>query len=1037
MELNFSQRVARLARLFRHRSAPRRAGRPRFRPALEGLEERALLSTVFRAIDVPQRVDFPDVFTTSSIDVPQGLTIASVKVQLDITYPLGNDLTIDLIAPDGTDVPLSSFEGTGANFQNTVFDDAAATPIWAGNSPFAGSYRPEAPLSSLAGKNAQGTWQLEIIDWGASAGTLNSWSLIVQPVGSPAPAATSLSVGGFPSSTTAGSAGSITVTARDASGNVATGYAGTVHFTSSDPQAALPADYTFTAADAGTHTFSAALKTAGTQTLTVTDTAAGGLTGTEAGITVSPAAASRLAVSAPSAATAGGAFNVTVTARDAFGNTATGYAGTVHFASPDGQAVLPADSPLSTGTCTFSATLKTAGSESLTATDTATSSLAGSASLSVTPAAASSLLVTAPASATAGSAFPVTVTARDAYGNTVTGYTGTAHFSSSDPAAGVQLPADYTFTAPDQGRHTFPGGVTLQTAGSQTVTVTDIVTGSVTGSATVSVVAPAPATRLALSVPSGTTAGSAFSITVTALDANGNTATGYTGTVQFRSSDGQATLPASYTFTAADGGVHTFGGLVLDTAGTQTVTAADSTGSITGSGSVAVSPAAASRLVVSGFPSSATAGTAGSFAVTARDAFGNIATGYAGTVHFRSTDPQATLPANYTFTAADAGRHTFSATLKTAGRQSLAATDTVNSSLSGAEAGITVSPAAASRLKLSAAAGATAGTAFSVTVTAQDAFGNTATGYTGTVHFTSSDGRAVLPANSTLPNGTGTFSVTLVTAGSQTLTATDTTSGTLTGRATVPVSPAAANHLAFGQQPTSTAAGAPISPAVTVRVLDAYNNLLTGDNTDSVTLTLGANPGGGTLQGTTTVTVKAGIATFSNLALTKPGSGYTLAASSGSLTAATSASFTVSAPGGTVFRAADVPQRVDFPDVFTVSSVYVPQSLTIASVKVQLDITYPLGNDLTIDLIAPDGTDVPLSSFEGAGANFQNTTFDDAAATPIWAGNSPFAGSYRPEAPLSSLAGKNAQGTWQLEIIDWGASAGTLNSWSLIIQPAA
>jgi subtilisin-like proprotein convertase family protein len=140
---------------------------------------------VFRATDVPQRVDFPDVFTTSYLDVPQSLTIANLKVQLNITYPLDNDLTIDLIGPDGTDVPLSYFEGSGANFQNTVFSDSAATPIWAGNSPFAGSYRPESPLSAFAGTNTLGIWELEIIDWGASSGTLNSWSLIVQPAGSP------------------------------------------------------------------------------------------------------------------------------------------------------------------------------------------------------------------------------------------------------------------------------------------------------------------------------------------------------------------------------------------------------------------------------------------------------------------------------------------------------------------------------------------------------------------------------------------------------------------------------------------------------------------------------------------------------------------------------------------------------------------------------------------------------------------------------------------------------------------------------------
>ena len=60
-----------------------------------------------------------------------------------------------------------------------------------------------------------------------------------------------------------------------------------------------------------------------------------------------------------------------------------------------------------------------------------------------------------------------------------------------------------------------------------------------------------------------------------------------------------------------------------------------------------------------------------------------------------------------------------------------------------------------------------AGVAHNLTVTAKDASGNTATGYTGTVHFTSSDPAAVLPADATLTNGVGTFSVTLKTAGTQ------------------------------------------------------------------------------------------------------------------------------------------------------------------------------------------------------------------------------------------------------------------------------
>ena len=63
--------------------------------------------------------------------------------------------------------------------------------------------------------------------------------------------AKTLTIAGVPSTVTAGTTYSVTVTAYDAYGNVATGYTGTVSLTSSDPHAVLPASYTFTAADAG------------------------------------------------------------------------------------------------------------------------------------------------------------------------------------------------------------------------------------------------------------------------------------------------------------------------------------------------------------------------------------------------------------------------------------------------------------------------------------------------------------------------------------------------------------------------------------------------------------------------------------------------------------------------------------------------------------------------------------------------------------------------------------------------------------------
>jgi hypothetical protein len=88
------------------------------------------------------------------------------------------------------------------------------------------------------------------------------------------------------------------------------------------------------------------------------------------------------------------------------------------------------------------------------------------------------------------------------------------------------------------------------------------------------------------------TSGQAFSITVTALDPYGNVATGYTGTVHFITSAAAATLPADYTFTAADGGVHTFS-VTLQTAGSQTVTATDThSPSLKGQTAVSVLPVA-------------------------------------------------------------------------------------------------------------------------------------------------------------------------------------------------------------------------------------------------------------------------------------------------------------------------------------------------------------------------------------------------------------------------------------------------------------
>src|SRR5262249_46151336 len=153
-------------------------------------------------------------------------------------------------------------------------------------------------------------------------------------------AAVVLSVTGFPTAAVSGFANTFTVSVRDAYGNLVTGYRGTVHVESSDLAAALPDDYTFTAADAGTHIFGAALYTVGAQSITVTDTTATFLlTGSQLGIKVTPRFF--VVTDLPSAVRAGDTSPFTVTAYDVFGNVATGYRGTVHFTSSDAQAGLP------------------------------------------------------------------------------------------------------------------------------------------------------------------------------------------------------------------------------------------------------------------------------------------------------------------------------------------------------------------------------------------------------------------------------------------------------------------------------------------------------------------------------------------------------------------------------------------------------------------------------------------------------------------------------------------------------------------------
>ena len=712
--------------------------------------------------------------------------------------------------------------------------------------PVSGSNDHEFQIS-FPSQSAAGTYKLtagpDIQDWygndmnqnrnGANGEPADAFTETIRLT---APGSTDLlSITGIPSVTPAGTGETFTVTALSPNGGTDASYVGTVQFTSTDSQAVLPANYHFAAANDGTHTFAVTFKTAGSQSITATDTVNPAIAGTEENFIVSPGAATSLNVAGfPTSDTAAAPHAFTVTALDTYGNVATGYSGTITFTSSDSKAKLPANAiivPEDQGTASFTATLKTVGMQSITATDLTTSTITGSESnISVELTVPKSLAVTGfPATVTAGTAGNVTVTAYNADGTVATGYTGTVDFSSTDGNA--VLPTPYTFTTADAGTHTF--SVTLETAGSQSITVTDSSTSTLTDSETGITVQPAALAKLVVSgFPSNPTAGTAHNFTVTATDAFGNVITGYLGTVNLSSSDPNALFsPVSYAFTTADAGTHSFSA-TLETAGAQSITANDTTNNVSGAETgITVQPAPLAKLIVAGFPTNPTAGTAYTFTVSATDAYGNVITGYVGTVNLSSSDPNAVFsPSSYTFDAGDDGTHSFSATLETAGTQSIKASDT-NNNVSATETGITVQPAALAKLVVSGfPTSLTAGTAQSFTVTATDSYGNVITGYRGTVNLSSSDSNALFSSTSftftAADSGSHSFTATLKTAGAQSITATDTTNGVSGTETGVTVKPAAVHSFTVSGFPANPTAGTAYN--VTVTAYDAYNNVATG-----------------------------------------------------------------------------------------------------------------------------------------------------------------------------------------------------------------
>lgn len=485
--------------------------------------------------------------------------------------------------------------------------------------------------------------------------------------------------------------------------------------------------------------------------------AAAGLTGvTSTSFDIGSGSATQLLVTVqPHSAVAGATITpaVQVTALDAGGNPATSFVSNVSVAITAGTGT-PGASLGGTrsvaaiaGVATFSTLSVNLSGTGYTLTATSSGlTPAISSAFNIAAAAADSLVFTTqPTATTAGQAIgPVQVAARDSLGNVVTSFTGnvTVAIAPGTGTPGAHLTGTSTVAAV-AGVATF-SALKIDSAGPGYRFAATASGLAATTSASFAITAGAAAKLLFSVQPTTSTSGKTISpsVKVSATDALGNTNSTFSGnvTVTIAHNSGGGSLSGTTTV-AAFGGVATFSTLSIDKVGLGYTLGATATG-LTGATSAPfdITAGSATQLLVTVQPKNATAGVAlATVQVTALDASGNPATGFIGNVTMAITANTGTAGATLGGTrtvAATAGVAAFSTlTIDFAG---IGYTLTASASglTSAVSASFNITPATAVALFFTAQPTATtAGATISpaVQVTARDAFGNTATNFTGMV----------------------------------------------------------------------------------------------------------------------------------------------------------------------------------------------------------------------------------------------------------------------------------------------------------------
>lgn len=286
---------------------------------------------------------------------------------------------------------------------------------------------------------------------------------------------------------------------------------------------------------------------------------------------------------------AGVPTTVNIVALDANNHVVPNYTGPVTFSvSNDPTAALPAGYTFQAsdhGHTSFQVTFDTTGPQTVSVQD-ANDVVTGSATTNVVPApVATQFLVVLPPNVPAGVPVEGFIVPLDASGHPVPNYAGTVSFASSD--SGATLPANITFGVSTIPFQTF--SVTFAATGSQSLTATgtDSNGNTITGTVSTNVTPPQVPTSLAIEAPQNAPLGLPVLVKVDVLDANGNPIQDFAGQITLTSSDAAATIIPLAAVTPGGAPSNLFV-VVFGTGGPQTLTATDTTDSLTTSVTVNV-----------------------------------------------------------------------------------------------------------------------------------------------------------------------------------------------------------------------------------------------------------------------------------------------------------------------------------------------------------------------------------------------------------------------------------------------------------------